>query len=152
MWFEDMVLGTKKDLGTYTFTEEEIVAFAKKYDPQPFHVDPKAAAQSMFGGIIASGWHSAAIWMKRALESAVGEPAGPGIVSPGFEAMRWFKPVRASMTLSFSAEVAEKIDLRSRPDYGLVKSRNEARDETGALVFSFIGKTFVPRKPKETAK
>jgi acyl dehydratase len=152
MWFEDVALGIKKDFGTYTFTEEEIIAFATKYDPQPFHIDPQAAAQSMFGGIIASGWHTAAVWMKRALESALGEPTGPGIVSPGFEAMRWFKPVRPSTTLRFSAEVVEKLYLRSRPDFGLVKSRNEARDETGTLVFSFIGKTFVQKKPKETAK
>src|SRR5579863_1567116 len=134
MWFEDIVIGTKRDLGTYTFTEDEIIAFAKKYDPQPFHIDPEAAKHSMFGGLIASGWHTAAIWMKLAIADRVrAQQAGDGIarsgVSPGFEDMRWLKPVRPGMMLRYSAETIEKIDLRSRPEFGLVKSRNEAHDE-----------------------
>ncbi len=151
MWFEDIAVGAKRDLGSYTISLEEIMAFARKYDPQPFHIDPEAAAKSMFGGIIASGWHTAALWTKRVIESSRGEIAGQGIVSPGFEAMRWHKPVRPGMTLGFSTEAIEKVELKSRSDFGLIKHRNEARDESGTLVFSFIGKTFVPRKPKEAA-
>jgi acyl dehydratase len=151
MWFEDMDLGAKRDLGSYTISLEEIMEFAWKYDPQPFHIDAEAAAKSMFGGIIASGWHTAALWMKRVIESAHGDEASDGIVSPGFEAMRWHKPVRPGMTLNFSTEVIEKVELKSRSDLGLVKQKNEAHDEAGTLVFSFIGKAFVPRKPKATA-
>lgn len=154
MWFEDIAIGTRRDLGTYTFTEDEIVSFAKKYDPQSFHIDPVAAKDSMFGGLVASGWHTAAVWMKlaiaerdRARES--GNALARSGVSPGFEDMRWLKPVRPGMTLRYSSEIIEKVELRSRRDLGLVKSRNEARDEAGELVLSFIGKGFVQRKPVE---
>jgi acyl dehydratase len=152
MWFEDIVIGTRRDLGTYTFTEEEIVAFAKKYDPQIFHIDPEAAKHSMFGGLIASGWHTAAIWMKLAIgDRERAKERGDALfragVSPGFEDMRWLKPVRPGMTLRYTSETIEKVELRSRPELGLVKSRNEARDENDELVFSFVGKGFVQRRP-----
>jgi acyl dehydratase len=153
MWFEDIVLGEKRELGTHTFTEEAIIAFAMKYDPQLFHVYPEAAKLSMFGGLIASGWHTASIWMKLSIESrkrdaAAGENLARAGVSPGFENMRWLKPVRPGMTLSYSSTPVEKVDLKSRPELGLIKNLGEARDETGALVFSFIGKGLVARKPK----
>jgi acyl dehydratase len=152
MWFENIEIGAKRDLGTYTFTEEEIIAFAKKYDPQIFHLDPEAAKSSMFGGLIASGWHTASIWMKLAIAertraSRAGNPLARSGVSPGFEDMRWLKPVRPGMTLRYTSETIEKIELRSRRDLGLLKTRNEARDENGELVFSFIGKGFVERNP-----
>ena len=153
MWFEDIATGTKRDLGTYTFTEDEIIAFGKKYDPQIFHIDPVAAKETMFGGLIASGWHTAAVWMKLAIADrdrarAAGLVLARSGVSPGFEDMRWIKPVRPGMTLRFSSETIEKVELKSRRDIGLVKSRNEARDEAGELVFSFIGKGFVQRRPE----
>src|SRR5580698_9366357 len=133
MWFEDVAIGTKRDLGTYTFTEEEIIAFARKYDPQPFHIDPEAAKHSLFGGLIASGWHTAAVWMKLAIESrkndaASARPLARSGVSPGFENMRWLKPVRPGMTLRYSLTPIEKVDLKSRPELGLIKNRAEARD------------------------
>jgi acyl dehydratase len=156
MWFEDVVLGEKRDLGTYTFTEEAIIAFAKKYDPQPFHIDPEAAKHSLFGGIIASGWHTAAVWMKLAMASRKsdaesGRMTARSGVSPGFENMRWLKPVRPGMTLRYSLTPIEKVDLKSRPELGLIKNLAEARDETGELVFSFTGKGLMARKPKEDA-
>lgn len=152
MWFEDIEIGARRDLGHHTFTEEEIIAFARKYDPQTFHIDPEAAKHSMFGGLIASGWHTAAIWMKLALRdrekaNSRGNPLQRSGVSPGFEDMRWLKPVRPGMTLYYSSETIEKVVLRSRPDLGLIKSRNEAHDDKGELVLSFIGKGFVQRKP-----
>ncbi len=151
MWFEDIEIGVKRDLGTYTFTEDEIVEFAEKYDPQIFHIDREAAKRSMFGGLIASGWHTTAVWMKLAVadrehsRKTGDEPAGGGI-SPGFENLRWLKPVRPGMTLHYTSETIEKIELRSRSDMGLVKSLNEARDDEGALVMSFVGKYFAPRR------
>jgi|SRR5580704_2036002 acyl dehydratase len=156
MWFEDIVLGEKRELGAYTFTEEEIIAFGKKYDPQPFHVDPVAARESMFGGIIASGWHTAAVWMKLSIASRQREAeSGRGLsragVSPGFENMRWLKPVRPGMTLHYSMTPIEKVDLKSRPELGLIKNLGEARDDAGDLVFSFTGKGLVVRKPKESS-
>lgn len=151
MWFEDIEIGARRDLGSYTFTEAEIMAFAKKYDPQPFHIDPEAAKKSLYGGIIASGWHTAAVWMKLAIAGRMNEPGDGKLVragvSPGFEDMRWQKPVRPGDTLYFSSEVAGKVDLKSRPTLGLVKSLNEARDANGDLYMSFVGKGFVMKKP-----
>lgn len=156
LWFEDIVLGEKRELGTYTFTEEAIVAFGKKYDPQRFHVDPEAAKHSMFGGLIASGWHTAAVWMKLAIESRMtevqsGKALVRGGVSPGFENMRWLKPVRPGMTLAYSMTPIEKVDLKSRPEWGLIKNLAEAHNEAGELVFSFVGKGLVARKPRENS-
>jgi acyl dehydratase len=152
MWFEDVEVGAKTDLGTYTFTAEEIIAFAKKYDPQSFHLSEEGGEASVFGGLIASGWHTVSVWMKlmvasTKLDARKGDPPRSR-VSPGFEALRWVMPVRPGMTLSYTTQTIEKVGLKSRPELGLVKGLNEARDETGALVMSFIGKGFMPRKPK----
>jgi acyl dehydratase len=152
-YWEDVEIGARRELGAYTFTQAEIIAFARKYDPQPFHIDPEAAKHSMFGGIVASGWHTAAIWMKLAIEGrnsdAASGKAGPlrSGVSPGFEDMKWLRPVRPGMTLTYVSQIVGKVELRSRPELGLIKSLNEARDETGALVMSFTGKGFVQRRP-----
>ncbi|HEY5049054.1 MAG TPA: MaoC family dehydratase [Rhizomicrobium sp.] len=157
MWFEDIVLDEKKDLGCFTFTEDAIIAFGRKYDPQPFHVDPQAAKESLYGGLIASGWHTASVWMKLAIESRQNESKSESQssgalarsgVSPGFENMRWLKPVRPGMTLRYSMTPIEKVDLKSRPELGLIKTLGEAHDEAGTLVFRFVGKGFVARKPK----
>jgi acyl dehydratase len=152
-YWEDIEIGARRELGTYTFSESEIIAFARKYDPQIFHLDPEAAKQTVFGGLIASGWHTIAVWMKLAIAGRAQEKQEDrGVlragVSPGFQDLRWLKPVRPGMTLTYSSEVSGKVESRSRPEWGLVMSRNEARDETGALVMSFIGKGFVQRRPK----
>lgn len=153
MWFEEIEIGMKRTLGTHTFTEDKIMTFAKRYDPQSFHIDPQAAKASMFGGIIASGWHTVAVWMRLAIEARQREAAargteGPGGVSPGFEDLRWHRPVRPGDTLTFSMETVGKRDLASRPALGLVLSRNEARGPDGELYMSFTGKGLVPRRPK----
>jgi len=150
-YFEDIVIGTKSVAGSYTFTEADIVRFARKYDPQPFHIDAEAAKSGPFGGLVASGWHTVSVWMKltianRSLDGNTGGTVRAG-VSPGFEDLRWLKPVRPGTTLFYSAEVIEKIELKSRPEWGLIKSRNEARDANGDLYMSFIGKGFVARRP-----
>jgi acyl dehydratase len=149
-YFEDLVPGTRQVLGTYTFTEDEIMAFARKYDPQPFHIDREFAAHSFYGGIIASGWHTLAVWMKLMVASIVADPqdAPRSGVSPGFEDLRWLKPVRPGMTLTYSTEFFDKVELKSRPEWGLAKSHNEARDADGTLMMSFIGKGLVMRRPK----
>ena len=108
MWFEDVPLGVRTVLGSYTFTEENILAFARRYDPQPFHVDKEAAAQSIYGGLIASGWHTAAVWMKltiahRRAQIAAGAPAvQDNFVSPGVREIKWHKPVRPGTTLTYT--------------------------------------------------
>lgn len=149
LYWEDVEIGTRRELGRYTFSEEEIVRFARKYDPQPFHVDPEAAKRSIFGGIIASGWHTAAVWMKLSVANRARE-MGPLLragVSPGYENMQWLKPVRAGMTLSYSSQVSGKVELKSRADYAILLTVNEAHDEEGELVFRFTGKSLVRRRP-----
>ncbi len=152
LYWEDVVIGSRRDLGSYTFTEEEIIRFGRKYDPQSFHIDPEAAKHSMFGGLIASGWHTAAVWMKLAIaereRSRGTSPLLRAGVSPGFEDMKWLKPVRPGMTVRFSSEIIGKKELASRPELGIVLSRNKGHDEDGDLVFRFIGKGFVQRRPK----
>jgi acyl dehydratase len=153
MWFEDIEIGSTRVLGTHAFSEDEIIAFAKKYDPQPFHIDREAAKASIFGGIIASGWHTACTWMRLGIESrkreaAEGNPLQRAGVSPGFEKLRWLKPVRPGVPLTYSATTIEKVELKSRPELGLVKTRNEARGPDGTLYMSFVGKGFVQRRPK----
>lgn len=152
MYFEEIEIGTKRVIGTHTFTDDEIITFARAYDPQSFHIDPEAAKASMFGGLIASGWHTLAVWMRLAIDARQREAAEegrerPGGVSPGYEDLRWVKPVRPGDTLTFSMETVGKRDLASRPALGLVLSRNEARGANGELYMSFTGKGLVPRKP-----
>jgi acyl dehydratase len=151
-YWEEVEIGQRRDLGTYTFTEEEIIRFARKYDPQPFHIDPDAAKNSIFGGIIASGWHTVAIWMKLSIaeraRSAGTSPLQRAGVSPGYEDMRWLKPVRPGMTLRYAAQTTGKVELQSRQDFGILLTSNEAHGENGELVFRFTGKSLVRRRPK----
>ena len=152
MFLEDIPLGQRIIIGSYTFTEEVIVDFARKFDPQPFHVDRAAAAKSPYGGIIASGWQTAAVWMKLMVaylhENVSAERALSGFVSPGFREMRWFKPVRPGMTLAYSTENIAKLDWKPRPELGLLEANNEARDENDELMMSFIGRVLIPRRAK----
>ena len=155
MWLEDIPLeGDRILLGSYTFTEENILAFARDYDPQRFHIDPAAAEKSIYGGLIASGWHTAAVWMKlmvahrRAQIHAGAELTQDNYVSPGIRDMRWLKPVRPGTTLIYTTEPFAKLPWRSRPEYGLLQSRNEARDEAeGELYYTFISQVLIRKRP-----
>ncbi len=153
MYFEDVPLEVKLTLGSYTFTEENILAFARAYDPQPFHVDKDAAARSLYGGLIASGWHTASVWMKlmvanRYAEIAAGaEATQANYISPGVRDIRWLLPVRPGTTLTYTSEPFAKRDWPSRPDLGLLQSNNEARDAKGDLYFTFISQALISRRP-----
>ena len=154
-FFEDLEIGRAAELGSHTFTREEIVDFARRYDPQPFHLDEAAAKQSLFGALCASGWHTAAIWLRLMLDyrkrqadlmAFRGERAAHYGPSPGFEKLRWVKPVLAGDTLRFTTRITDKIDSRSRPGVGLVVSENEGFNQHGVLAFSVIAKVFVERR------
>lgn len=156
-FFEEITVGDRVDLGAVTFTEADIIRFAKDFDPQFFHVDPVAAKDSIFGGLIASGWHTGGNWMKTMVASRTaaatqamrrGErPARLG-PSPGFQHLRWIKPVFAGDTIRYASAVFEKRESRSRPEWGIVRHYNTGVNQRGETVFSFFGAVFWERKPQ----
>jgi acyl dehydratase len=136
-YWEDIKVGDTDSLGSYTVTEAEILAFAKKYDPQPFHTDPGAARQSIFGGLIASGWHSCAIMMRVSVEHMRREELA-GVGSPGIDSCRWLKPVRPGDTLTIRTEILESWPSRSKP-IGFVRRRADMLNQHGEVVLSLTG-------------
>lgn len=154
-YLEDLETEKTIELGSHTFSREEIIDFAAKYDPQPFHLDDAAAEASLFGRLSASGWHTAAVWLRHMVDERNrqadmvrfrGErPARYG-PSPGFEQLKWLKPVYAGDTIRFTTRIIEKRDSRSRPDVGLVVFQNEGYNQVGELVFSLVSKIFVERR------
>jgi acyl dehydratase len=136
-YWEDLKVGDTGSLGSYTVTEAEILAFAKKYDPQPFHTDPGAARQSIFGGLIASGWHSCAIMMRMSVEHMRREELA-GVGSPGIDSCRWLKPVRPGDTLTVRTEILESWPSRSKP-IGFIRRRADMLNQHGEVVLSLTG-------------
>lgn len=132
--FDDFRPGEVVELGTVTISEEEIMTFARQYDPQPFHVDPEAAARSRFGGIIASGWQTAGLFMRLYAERVLNMTVSLG--SPGVEHLHWPNPVRPGDTLSGRWTVLECRPSRTKPDRGVIRSRGEMLNQHGDVVLS----------------
>jgi acyl dehydratase len=156
-FFEDIGVGDQAEIGRHTFTAEEIKAFAARFDPQPFHLDEAAAAHSLFGRLCASGWHTACLWMRLAVEHrrredaarrARGEPVAALGVSPGFRDLRWPNPVYVGDTVTYATEVVELRPSSSRPEWGILTSRNTGANQRGEPVLSFISSAFVERRQK----
>ncbi|MDQ0394663.1 MaoC family dehydratase [Labrys monachus] len=154
-FFEDVAAGDVSELGSFTFTAEGIKRFARAYDPQPFHVDEAAAAASLYGGLIASGWHVASVWMKLqvayqsemiARARAAGEPVVTLGPSPGFRNMVWAKPVRPGDTLRYRVEITGKKESASRPEWGIVSMLGSADNQHGQRAFQFDGVVFWGRR------
>ena len=145
IWWEDFKVGDEAELGRHTFTEEEIVAFGRQFDPQPFHTDPAKARQSAFGGLIASGWHTCAVGMRLMVDQYIGRTVSLG--SPGIEDIRWLRPVRAGDTLTYSRIVLESRASLSRAGVGLVKHRWEAVNQAGETVLTMEGWGMYGRRP-----
>ena len=139
--FEDFVPGSVRTSGTVLVTEEEIIEFARRYDPQVFHTDPVAARKTVFGGLVASGWHTGAIAMRLIVEHFLSGVASVG--SPGVDEVRWLKPVRPGDTLSVRVTVLEARRSESKPDRGLVRSLIEVLNQDRVVVMSFKGVTMV---------
>ncbi len=144
-YFEDFEPGQVVELGSRTLTEEEIVAFAREFDPQPFHVDPDAARESVFGGLIASGWHTGALWMRMYVDSLLDGTASMG--SPGIEELRWLAPVRPGDTLTGRLEVLETTPSERRPDRGTVRIRAEMVNQDGVVVLAMTSRGHFGRRP-----
>jgi acyl dehydratase len=156
LFLEEIEIGQVVELGSHHFTKEAIIAFARKYDPQPFHLDEASALKGPFGKLSASGWHTAAAWMKcyvasnQAAEARMhAEGRVPAITgpSPGFTNLRWLKPVCPGDTITYRSTVTGKRELNSRPGWGMVFSLNEGFNQTGELIYSFEGKVLTPTRP-----
>jgi len=144
-YFEDFSAGETIELEPVTVTEAEIVEFARRYDPQPFHIDAEAAAQSAFGGLIASGWHTAALFMSTFVGSILADSASMG--SPGIEELRWTAPVRPGDTLTGRVTIADVQPSSKRADRGTVFTECEVRNQDGARVMTMKARTYFGRRP-----
>src|SRR5271168_4426789 len=148
LYLDDLTVGQRFTSASLTVTEDEIKAFAAKFDPQPFHLDGEAAKHSLFGGLAASGWHTAAITMKLLVEG--GAPLAGGVVGAGGE-IAWPRPTRPGDRLQVESEVLEITPSRSRPDRGMVTMRSATRNQRGEVVQMLTAKLVVSRRVAPSA-
>lgn len=134
--FEDVEIGAVRETGRKTVTAEEIIEFGTEFDPQYYHVDPERAKDSIFGGLVASGWHTGSMAMRLIVDSFVGNSASVG--SPGFDDLRWLKPVRPGDTLRVRSTVLDKTPSQRRPEIGSVRLRTELLNQCDEVVMSLI--------------
>jgi acyl dehydratase len=144
MFFEDFEPGAVFDLGSRTLSKEEMIAFAREFDPQPFHVEEDAAADSPFGGLIASGWHTATIFMRLYVDSLLSRAASMG--SPGIDELRWLKPVRPGDTLHARLSILDATPSERHSGRGTVQLRAEMRNQHGEEVMTFTGRGLFARR------
>ena len=144
-YFEDYAEGDVHRFGSIAVEADEIVAFAKRFDPQIFHTDPEAAKRTPFGGLIASGWHTAGLMMRLYFEHYLTHVASLG--SPGLDELRWLKPVRPGDTLSVQVTVLKATPSRSKPDRGAVTSLVEVFNQTDATVMTLKCVNIIARRP-----
>jgi acyl dehydratase len=158
-FFEDIKVGQRREIGSFTFTAEAIKTFAAQFDPQPFHLDEEAGRKSLFGGLAASGWHVGSVCMKllvadgqrQAAEAvARGEPVATWGPSPGFRDLRWLRPVLAGDTISYASEIESLRSSEKRPEWGILQARNSGTNQRGEPTFSLLATAFVPRRGATT--
>ena len=137
LYLEDFQVGQVVELGSTTITRDEILDFATQYDPQPFHVDEAAAEQSIYGGLIASGWHTVSLFMRLLVDGLLCRAASMG--SPGVDEVRWLKPVRPGDTLLARGIIHAVIPSRSKPDRGILRTTYEMFNQDGDRVLSMKG-------------
>ena len=142
--FEDFEPGQVYELGTHVMASEEIIAFARQFDPQPFHVDAEAASSSVFGGLIASGWHTASVFMRLYVDAVLTDSTSAG--SPGMEQLRWLHPVRPGDILTGTFTVVSTAPSSRRPDRGTVFFRGEMTNQKGETVLSMEGRGLFGRR------
>jgi acyl dehydratase len=154
-FFEDMEIGVRREIGSFTFTAEQIKKFAAQFDPQAFHLDEEAGRKSLFGGLAASGWHVGSVCMKLTVADAQrmsreaaarGEEIAVWGPSPGFRELRWIRPVLAGDTISFSSVVESKRLSEKRPEWGILQARTSGINQRGEQVYSLLATAFVPRR------
>ena len=151
VWYDDYDIGHVFEFGEVTMVEEEIIGFARKYDPQPFHVDEEAAAASVYGGIIASGWHTVCVCMRLIVDNMMGSESG-SIGSPGLSEVSWPKPVRPGDTLRLRGEILEKIPSKSKPDRGFWRVRFAALNQDDEEVAVMVPLQYFLKRPNAPAE
>ena len=144
LYLDDLRVGQRFISGTYALDEGQVIAFASEFDPQPFHLDAAAAAGMFFGGLVASGWHTAAITMRLLVQGGV--PIARGLIGLGAE-LSWPRPTRPGDVLRVESEVVEVSPSRSRPDRGMIKVRSETRNQRDEVVQVLEARMMVPRRP-----
>ena len=144
-YFEDFTPGDVIELGSRTISKERILAFAREFDPQPFHTDEEAATRSIYGGLLASGWHTGSLLMRILYDGLLKDTASLG--SPGIDELRWLEPVRPGDTLTARMTIVEAIPSRSKPDRGLIRSLMEMRNQYGRVVLTIRGLSLLGRRP-----
>ncbi|HJL57592.1 MAG: MaoC family dehydratase [Arenicellales bacterium] len=145
-YFEDYREGEVLECGPVIVEREEVMAFARRYDPQAFHVDPAAATQSVFGGLIASGWHTAALTMRLLVDNYISHVAS--LSSPGVDELRWLAPVRPGDALSVRARVVEARASRSKPDRGVLRTQIEVLNQENTVVMSLLATNLIACRPE----
>jgi acyl dehydratase len=145
LYLDDLAVGQTFRSGTVTVEPERLKAFAAEFDPQPFHLDEEAAGTSLFGGLVASGWHTAALTMRLLVESDL-KIVG-GLIGVGVDELKWPRPVRPGDTLRVESEVLDLRPSKSQPDRGIVKVRNTTRNQEGQPVLVQVANLIVPRRP-----
>jgi acyl dehydratase len=144
-YFDDFKAGQVIELGRRTVTKEAILAFAREFDPQVFHTDEEAARSTIYGGLIASGWHTASLAMRLLYDGLIKDTVSLG--SPGVDELRWLKPVRPGDTLSARLTVVELVPSRTKPDRGIVRSLLELINQHGDVVVTMRGLSLLGRRP-----
>src|SRR5438132_1924808 len=142
-YFEDLKAGDRFKSGTYKVTEEQIVSFAREFDPQPFHLDPAVARQTMFKGLIASGWHTAAITMRLFVQTL---NFAEGAIGLGVDELRWPNAVRPGDVLQVETEIVDFRESRSKPSHGVVRIRNVTTNQRGEVVQTMFASALVLRR------
>jgi acyl dehydratase len=145
-YLEDFPVGERRRLGTTHVAEADVIRFATEFDPQSFHIDAEAAKQSIYGSVIASGWHTCAMTMRVLVDSYLKESASMG--SPGIDELRWLKPVRPGDTLTVFSTAEDITFSKSKPDRGILTSITEVENQAGELVLTMRGKSMMKRRPE----
>ncbi len=148
-YFEDIEVGRTASFGSYAVTREEVMDFAAKYDPQPFHLSDEAAAQTHFGRLSASGWHTCAMVMSMVVAN-LKENQQAGLGSPGIDELKWLKPVYPGDILRCETEILEKRVSASRPEMGIFKSRMRVFNQDDVMVMTFVSNGLVATRPAGT--
>ncbi len=151
-WFEDIPVGEFHVFGSHTFTEQEIIAYGERYAPNVYHTDPDGALETIYEGVVASGWHVCAVWMRKMVDYMEayahgvhdGRRNGAGI---GIRDLRWLHPVRPGHKLTYTYEIIEKPDKVLRNKWGIIRSRNEAVNQDGQVVMTFVIDILAERRP-----